>query len=1200
MSIRTLFNLNIERAIEPVVNYATNAQREEALLMEVQEYVTTTHIEDRIERLLYALEDGASGNPNTEIGIWVSGFYGSGKSSFTKYMGMALDTDRQLAGKPFRERLAERLSPTLRQRLLTLTQRYPAAVVMLDLASEASGAMRLVHEELYRKVLQWAGFSSEARTRDLELRLMRDGKLDAFKRRAQEEAGTTWEELRDDPYFGIQIASSLAHEFYPREFSTPDTLATTAELQIERGLDEDVTTMLSLIRKKTGYQTVVFVIDEVGQYVAPSDDRIRALQGLAQELKTQGNAFLLVTAQQTLTNDNPDAALNSAKLTRLLARFPMQLELMSGDISHIITERLLKKSAAGTTALHQLFDQIQQSLQHATRLHNVSVLRLPEFSRDKFVDLYPFLPQHFELMLRLLSQLAIKHGGMGLRSALKLTQDILMDRNTGTSVADYEIGRLITLADFYRVLTVEISRSLGYLTAAVDRAKQIFGADSLAAEAAAAVAMLQIIEEVVPVTFANVAALLQPDARQLRTPAQVKQALEQLIDHEKLPFALLNEQVRILSEEVKELETLRNSYLPKAIERLALEQETLKDLLPDSSRRTMLGGNRAVTAGLGWFPSGESLTQVVAGADPIQVVVTLFDPSEYQEQLRQLAPRTTDPQERQRLYVCGQMPANWHDQIRDLFRAREIVRLNHPSTLKGDEAQYVRTQQDLSRRLLDTLGRQLRQSLENGSFVFRGQQIACRNEGPTLMAALNRRLKEVAELVYEKYSLAGQPAATDTAALFLQARDLTALPPQSDPLRLADANGAVRLDHPALVALADHLRLHHQMDGRPLLDYFAAPAYGWSKDTTRYLVAALLRDGRVKLRTNGQEVSGTSVEARAAISNTNGFNRVALRLADGVPSADLRDKAAHRLESLTGDTVSPTLSSISRVARDFFPTKRNALAGLPSRLRAVQVPGPDRAEELLTQLHDLLAGDDAEVISRLGDPDNQLVANLNWADNLNRQLNQGLEATLRDLVPLRDRLGRLPALVALTELRRATAEPLAQLADLLTHDTFGGRTAELTTAHQHLREALKAGVQALAQHQARQLTQAGKELEEMYSWNWLDVENQIAINDALAALGQPYAQARPGSLGDLDELLNHGQTVEEHLRGLRHRVSTAQPPAPEPDDVQDDSGTATSYAPVRLRRRLTSTADLDGLIARLQQLRSALVAGQSVDLDFED
>ncbi|QKG54894.1 hypothetical protein [Hymenobacter sp. BRD67] len=103
---------------------------------------------------------------------------------------------------------------------------------------------------------------------------------------------------------------------------------------------------------------------------------------------------------------------------------------------------------------------------------------------------------------------------------------------------------------------------------------------------------MQIIEEVVPVTFVNVAALLQPDARQLRTPAQVKQALEQLIASDALPFALLNDQVRIMSDEVKELETERNKLQPLTADRLRLEHEVLKELLPDTTRRTMLGGNR--------------------------------------------------------------------------------------------------------------------------------------------------------------------------------------------------------------------------------------------------------------------------------------------------------------------------------------------------------------------------------------------------------------------------------------------------------------------------------------------------------------------------------------------------------------------------------------------------------------------------------
>ncbi|QKG54893.1 hypothetical protein [Hymenobacter sp. BRD67] len=299
------------------------------------------------------------------------------------------------------------------------------------------------------------------------------------------------------------------------------------------------------------------------------------------------------------------------------------------------------------------------------------------------------------------------------------------------------------------------------------------------------------------------------------------------------------------------------------------------------------------------------LSQVAAGADPIQVVVTLLDPAEYQTQLSQLALRSTDPQEHNRLYACGQLPAGWHDQVRDLYRAGEIVRLNQHSARPGDEAQYVRSQQELTRRLMRELGQKVRQSLENGSFIFRGSQTAARTEASTLPGALGKRLKDVAELTYEKYNLAGQPTAAEAAVQFLQAKDLTTLPTQFDPLGLADSNGAVRADHPALVAVADYLRRHLQADGRPLLDVFSGPPFGWSKDTTRYLVAALLRDGRIKLRTGGQDVSGTSTEARAAIGNTSGFNRVTLRLADGVPSAELRNKAAFRLEELTTETVSP-------------------------------------------------------------------------------------------------------------------------------------------------------------------------------------------------------------------------------------------------------------------------------------------------------
>ncbi|MGZ5463767.1 MAG: hypothetical protein ACXWLY_12555 [Thermoanaerobaculia bacterium] len=73
----------------------------------------------------------------SEIGVWVSGFYGSGKSSLTKYLGFALDDNIQIDGPPFRDHFLNRITnPTVRARVNTVIQKYPAAVVMLDLSTE--------------------------------------------------------------------------------------------------------------------------------------------------------------------------------------------------------------------------------------------------------------------------------------------------------------------------------------------------------------------------------------------------------------------------------------------------------------------------------------------------------------------------------------------------------------------------------------------------------------------------------------------------------------------------------------------------------------------------------------------------------------------------------------------------------------------------------------------------------------------------------------------------------------------------------------------------------------------------------------------------------------------------------------------------------------------------------------------------------
>ena len=285
-AIRELFDPSkpIDRRIEKVITY--EATNEELLKQEVQEYVATESIEGHFDRMLDRLEEGMAGGDNVEVGVWVSGFYGSGKSSFTKYLGFALDPNRRIDDKPFLQWLQNQFSSLpLRQRLATTAKRFPAAVIMLDLASEqlAGATMAEISTVLYAKVMQWAGYSRDAKIAYLEFMLEKDGRLDDFKSRIVEfSKGKTWDEIKNQPLVIKALASRAAAEFYPNLF--PDS-KTFNEIRIEEQIKEDerVKNMLDLIQRKAGTRNIIFVLDEVGQYVMARDDLILNLDGSGQK-----------------------------------------------------------------------------------------------------------------------------------------------------------------------------------------------------------------------------------------------------------------------------------------------------------------------------------------------------------------------------------------------------------------------------------------------------------------------------------------------------------------------------------------------------------------------------------------------------------------------------------------------------------------------------------------------------------------------------------------------------------------------------------------------------------------------------------------------------------------------------------------------------------------------------------------------------
>ena len=122
-------------------------------------------------------------------------------------------------------------------------------------------------------------------------------------------------------------------------------------------------------------------------------------------------------------------------------RFPLQVHLEPSDISEVTSRRVLSKNAAAQAALGKLFDEHRGRLTEHTRL--TADIKLPELTRDSFIDLYPLLPYQIDLIIQVVSGLrtqggASKHVGGANRTIIKLAQQLLI--NPAVNLAEQPLG----------------------------------------------------------------------------------------------------------------------------------------------------------------------------------------------------------------------------------------------------------------------------------------------------------------------------------------------------------------------------------------------------------------------------------------------------------------------------------------------------------------------------------------------------------------------------------------------------------------------------------------------------------------------------------------------------------------------------------------------------------------------------------------
>ncbi len=452
MIIKDLFKKDIDRPIQGVVTIGNEDEVQK--WMELEEYVCTDEIVKSFRTFFRKYRESIT-TPTEKMGVWITGFFGSGKSHFLKILGYILENeviDDKKASEYFDEKISDQLV------LADIHQSAKAnnKVVLFNIDSKAKSDSKsktqAIMDIMIRAFNESVGYcGSSPWVADLERTLDEEGLLEAFIQQFEACSKRNWVQTR---------AKALLNRDYIVKalVSTRNMSEESAKAFVEdqtknyTNTTEDFAKIVNRYCQKNNTR-VIFLMDEVGQFIGDNTQLMLNLQTCVEDLGKfcRGQAWVVVTSQQELKAMIDSTKDKQQDFSKIQGRFNMRLLLSGANADEVIKERILKKKDNAVMPLKALYDA------NSSRLSNLILFPAkPTWSgykdADEFSDVYPFVSYQFELLQKVFE--SIREHGMSEGRHLSQNERSLLDafQTSAKKCMNQESGLLVPFDSFYQTI----------------------------------------------------------------------------------------------------------------------------------------------------------------------------------------------------------------------------------------------------------------------------------------------------------------------------------------------------------------------------------------------------------------------------------------------------------------------------------------------------------------------------------------------------------------------------------------------------------------------------------------------------------------------------------------------------------------------------------------------------------------------------
>ena len=963
MKLQTMFQKDINRDINGVVKVAQNDDN--SLKQELSEYIITRELRRHFSTF-FDNYSRAIDRPTDKIGVWISGFFGSGKSHFLKMLSYLL-SNQEVCGKRVMDYFADKFDDPMMYAQAVKCTSVPTESILfnIDIVGPINKDKTAVLRVFAKMFYNHCGFyGDDLKIAKLERFIEKQGKTQEFRDAFERINGSAWVDSRDafaffedDVVEVLQSVLGMSEQAARNWFNGEET----NELSIE----QLVADIKEYTDKKEKNFRLLFMVDEVGQYIGDDGDLMINLQSLVEEIGTQcrGKVWVMVTSQEAIDSV---VKISGDDFSKIQGRFNTRLSLSSSSVDEVIKKRILGKTEEAEMLLKMVYEKQHAVLKNLYTFNN-PVKDIKGFtSADEFAASFPLVPYQFIILQKVMTEIR-KHGNSGKHFSGAERSMLSASQEASQKMQDKDENALVPFHLFYDTLLTflesPIRRVIDRCQAAADNY------DGLEQEDVSVLKTLYLIRYIddIKANIDNIAILMIDDIRtdKIELRAKITASLERLLSQNYISrngdtYAFLTDEEQDVAIDIK------NTVVDSANIIKSISDTVYGDIYP----------SKRYTYGKYVLPYDQYIDEVLNGAASGGMRLRLVTvASDYYTAPIQRLVMDSKVNNEAILLLSNETP--YFDELEQAAKIKKYVNNHNVSQMSESMQDIVRKYQNLARTLEKRAKGYIEQAIADARVIVHGEVLTITTS--SAKDKIEAAMRSLTESVYSKIGMVNHFYDSD-------ANIVAILNGSEDDAMMMVGSGANNED--ALNEISQWLEMKQGALSVTMGDVqrrYSAIPYGWREIDIAALVARLISKQKVVIKYGGVIVDKTDRKMVDYLRKKNEIDRSVVTRKVSAPEELLRKSVNFLREYLSAMDIPGDEDNLIIYVIDTFEKKLTHYEDLLSRFYA---KGKYPEKDVVTSARDLMKSilsqrkDNVALLTRMLQKQDDLLDSLEDCENI--------------------------------------------------------------------------------------------------------------------------------------------------------------------------------------------------------------------------